>query len=393
MKKIVLTAFLFSIFALNVISQTATVTVFSQDGEKFWVIMNGVKQNETPMTNVKVTGLSSPNYRLKIIFDDEKIAAIDKDIMTKNYDDVLCDQAYVIKKDKKGKHIMRLNSFEPTKAIATTVEPNQVAVPYTTVDRAEKPVQTQQTTQQKDPVQTQQTTNTTINTSKDNSSNVGINVKDPVTGESINMNMNISATGMDMNVKDPQGGNINMNTGIKDNTTHTSTTSTTTTTTTTTSGRYNTNQQPADKYPADKHPTESRPVDKHPIDKYPADKHPGDRQAEKPVYKLPGYNGPNGCDYPIATQDFDEAKKSISSKSFEDSKLSIAKQIASSNCLLTTQVKDIMALFSFEDSKLQFAKYAYQYTFDVGNYYKVNDAFTFEMSINELNEYIATQKK
>ena len=52
-----------------------------------------------------------------------------------------------------------------------------------------------------------------------------------------------------------------------------------------------------------------------------------------------------------------------------------------------------MNLFSFEDSKLQYAKYAYTYTFDLGNYYKVNDAFTFEMSIEELNEYISKQKR
>ena len=45
-------------------------------------------------------------------------------------------------------------------------------------------------------------------------------------------------------------------------------------------------------------------------------------------------------------------------------------------------------MFSFEDSKLDFAKYAYERTYDIDNYYKVNDAFTFESSVDELNEYI-----
>ncbi|MBK9515283.1 MAG: DUF4476 domain-containing protein, partial [Flavobacteriales bacterium] len=44
--------------------------------------------------------------------------------------------------------------------------------------------------------------------------------------------------------------------------------------------------------------------------------------------------------------------------------------------------------FSFEDSKLDFAKYAYDRTYDIGNYFKVNDAFTFESSMDELNEFI-----
>jgi len=45
-------------------------------------------------------------------------------------------------------------------------------------------------------------------------------------------------------------------------------------------------------------------------------------------------------------------------------------------------------LFAFEDSRLNFAKFAYAYTLDLGNFYKVNDAFTFETSVDELNRYI-----
>ncbi len=348
MKKIILSIFFLSFLVFEVISQSATVTVFSQDGEKFWVIMNGVKQNDVANTNVKVTGLTAPNYRLKIIFDDEKITSIDKDIMTRDVDNVLCDQAYVIKKDKKGKYVMRLNSFEPSKVTSST-DPNQVAVNYT---EHERPAQTT--------TQTQQTT-TTNTVGKDNAS-IGVNVKDPESGENINMNVNVSETGIGVNVKDPVTGeniNMSMNVDVKENaTTQTSVTTTTTTTTTTSSGRND-----------------------------------GNAEEKTPSYKMPGYNGSVGCDYPMTTQDFNEAKKSISSKSFEDSKLTLAKQITSSNCLLAEQVKEIMNLFSFEDSKLQYAKYAYTYTFDLGNYYKVNDAFTFEMSIEELNEYISKQKR
>ena len=107
------------------------------------------------------------------------------------------------------------------------------------------------------------------------------------------------------------------------------------------------------------------------------------------AYVLPGYSGPIGCPYPMSPTDFATAKSSISSKSFEDSKLTIAKQIFGSNCLLSSQVKEIMSLFSFEDSKLEFAKFAYGKTYDTGNYFKVNDAFTFESSIDELNTYIS----
>jgi len=79
---------------------------------------------------------------------------------------------------------------------------------------------------------------------------------------------------------------------------------------------------------------------------------------------------------------------SLASKTFEDSKLTLAKQVINSNCLLSVQVKEVMQIFTYEESKLDFAKYAYGRTYDIGNYYKVNDSFTFESSIDELNSYI-----
>ena len=63
------------------------------------------------------------------------------------------------------------------------------------------------------------------------------------------------------------------------------------------------------------------------------------------------------------------AKNSINSKSFEDSKLTLAKQVAKSNCMTAAQIKEVMGLFSFEETKLEFAKYAYDFCFNQGNYY------------------------
>jgi len=101
-----------------------------------------------------------------------------------------------------------------------------------------------------------------------------------------------------------------------------------------------------------------------------------------------GYSGPVGCPAPMKHGDFESLKSSIQSKSFEESKLTMAKQVLNNNCLTSAQVREVMQLFSFEDSKLNFAKHAYSHTYDTGNYFKVNDAFTFESSIEELNNYI-----
>ncbi|MFT3885196.1 MAG: DUF4476 domain-containing protein [Flavobacteriales bacterium] len=112
----------------------------------------------------------------------------------------------------------------------------------------------------------------------------------------------------------------------------------------------------------------------------------------EPAYRLPGYDGPIGCNgLPMSEGEFGEAKRSIGSKGFEEAKLSVAKQIGRDHCFTTTQVKGIMQLFGFEDSKLDFAKFAYDHTYDIGNYHKVNDVFSFESSVDELGQYIRSR--
>ena len=105
-------------------------------------------------------------------------------------------------------------------------------------------------------------------------------------------------------------------------------------------------------------------------------------------YVMRGYNGPIGCPWPMDDNQFADALRSVSSKSFDDDKFTVAKQITGSNCLTADQVKRMMLEIDFESTRLDYAKFAYNRTFDLGNYYKLNDAFDFSSSIDELNEYI-----
>lgn len=169
------------------------------------------------------------------------------------------------------------------------------------------------------------------------------------TGTSENVNMNLGVNGM----------GINMSMGFTDPVSGSSTTTTTTTTTHTTTTVMETDTD-----------------------------EPVITPMSDPVYRMPGYSGPIGCAMPMSDSEFSEAKASIESKGFEESKMTLAKQIGDGHCFSTAQVKGIMGLFGFEETKLEFAKYAYDHTHDIGNYYKVNDAFSFESSIDELNKYI-----
>lgn len=308
------------VFAAMAQAQMSNLIFFTEQGERFSVILNGVLQNSSPQTNIKVTDLPAPGYKLKIIFEDKSLPQIDKNLAFKQG----FETNFVIRKNNKNEYVVRwLNDLPLDQALPPSQ--GQSVIVYTTVPA----VQTSTTVTQ--------TQTTTVNNAS-NGGSVGFSVNDPSLGVNINLNLNGNGMG---------------------NTSQSSTYSTTTTTTT--SGN------PEQNYREEQHHPENPP-----------------RQA----YHMPGYNGPTGCDYPMSPQDFSSAKATISGKSFEDSKLTIAKQIINTNCLLSAQVKEIMLLFSFEDTRLELAKFAYGYTWDTGNYYKLNDAFTFESSIDELNAYI-----
>ncbi len=109
-----------------------------------------------------------------------------------------------------------------------------------------------------------------------------------------------------------------------------------------------------------------------------------------PPQPQPVDNHTGFCDVPMSNRAFASALQTVKNKSFDDDKLTIAKQIALSNCLLTEQVKKLALQFSFEDNKLEFAKFAYIHTYDPENYFKLNDIFNFSSNIEELNDYIVS---
>lgn len=104
-------------------------------------------------------------------------------------------------------------------------------------------------------------------------------------------------------------------------------------------------------------------------------------------------NPQNGMPMPPAyselnPSDFNQALNQLKNESFDTSRLTLAKQIASGNMLTAAQITEICKLFSFENNALDFAKFAYQYCLDSNKYYLVNEAFKFDSSKRELNDFI-----
>jgi len=304
MKKLFL-AVIMSIPALLFAQQkTGNLTIFSEDGDKFYLVLNGEKQNSVPQSNLRLEELPQPYYSARIVFEDPNLAPISKNnLMIASADNVMMDVTYKIKKDKTGK--TKLNYYSSIEVQRDFIPPAGVHVYH-----------------YGSPAVVQVSNGTVLTTTTTTTNGAGA---------SANVNVNGMGVGMNVSINDPL-----MQT-------------TTTTTTTTTSGNPNSNNH----------------------------------------HNEPGNGGCNG--WPMNSTDFSAALKTIGNSSFDETKLTTAKSIASKNCLSSDQVVKICNLFSFEDSKLAFAKHAYKYTTDKKNYFKVNDVFSFSSSKEELSKFVGDE--
>lgn len=49
------------------------LVVFSNEGQPFTLILDGLKENQTPQTNVRVVGLDLKKYQVKVIYENKKL--------------------------------------------------------------------------------------------------------------------------------------------------------------------------------------------------------------------------------------------------------------------------------------------------------------------------------
>jgi hypothetical protein len=380
MKKITLIALSLIIFS-QVFAQMNAV-VYSEAGEKFTLYLNGEAMNSAPQSNVKLQNLTSEFYQARVDFQDETFA----DFSNNNF--ALhpgMEVSYQVKKNKKGEYVLRYFTENPISSNATTnsIVNNEVK-DFAVVDDSSANTSQTQTGNIAETSGNAQTTTTVTGTNikPNNGGNVGMNIN--VDGVNLGMNVNADGVnfGMNVNINETNstttGGNVGMNINVdgvdmgidmnmSDMNVQTSGTTTTTTTTskTTTSSSSTNSTVPA-------HTT--RPSE-------PSPNHPSNATIAGNV----------NCIRSMDATSFGKAKQSISSKGFDDTKLSTAKQVAKANCLTTDQILEIMKIFGFEESRLDFAKYAYDYCFDQNNYFNISQGFSFDASTEELNEFIETK--
>ncbi len=333
-------------FGMMAQSQLADAIVYSENGDRFKIYLNEELINEDPRPNVKIKGLASEYYMARIDFEDPNLPDFTSKMFAVKYD---LEVTYVIKLTKKG-YALRYFTERPKEPIAQKLPPGtyQYVEPINTLgdpDNVAVPVEAPAM-----PVEMPVSTSTTVTTQKSTTtSQKGGNPQN----EKVNVNVNMGGVNLGINMDVPADPGFNQNSSS-------TTTTTTTTTTTKTSGSVGNSGRPS---------THEKPHHDHPQNQTNA--------------------APTGrCGYPMDNASFQSAKSSIQSKSFSDSKMTLAKQITGSNCLSAAQIKEIVTLFDFETDRVEYAAFAHSRCNDPQNYFLINDAFKFESSIEELNSKI-----
>lgn len=333
MKRIYLLSLTLFLFIGSFAQSTSNLIVFSANGEPFYLVLNGIRQNADPETNVKVTGINEGSYLVKVVFHDEELPDVDKNWLINPDVEITA----MIDVDKKGKYKLKYRGEIPLDH-ETSTSTDQTAVTYTTVPRTD--VSTDVAVTESTTTTTTVTTDTQVNDNMDGGENVSMNVN--MDGVNFSMDVNVDDMGMDTDMT------------MDESSTTSTTTSTTTTTYTTT--------------------TNTNTVDNNTT-----------------VVTDNSYSGRTGCVAPQSATEFRTAKAAVEAEDFDDDMLMVAKQMTRNSCLSVDQVKEIVNLFDFSDDKLEYAKFAYDYTYDQGNYYKVNDCFDFSSDKEELNDFLSTK--
>lgn len=337
MKKTILLMAGLIIFGLNAISQNVyNLVIFSEDGEPFFAFVNGIRQNDKPETNIKITDLNSEALNVRIEFENKALPKLKQNMMPEyGY-----EHTVNLKKNKKMEMKMRyfgkVALAEAPKSSATAIQYHTAENPSGTTGNSQYNTSTSVGTGGGD-----QTTVTTTSTSTSINSNPG----------NVSVNVNLGGVGMNVNINDPTLGNGNMTT------TSSSTVTTSSSSSSSSSGSYNGNSNV--------------------------------NSSSTQAASSPGSN--YGCTSALNTASYDKMKASIDAKPFSDTKMSTAKVATKNACLSVAQVKGICGLFSMDEDKLTYAKFAYDYCVDKANYYQVAEIFSFSSTTDELNKFLESR--
>jgi len=307
------------------------LTVYSEDGLPFYLILNGVQQNKEASPSVKLIDLEMEYYRAKIVFEDEKVKGFTRNLQLQGVDKGWYALVYPIIKNKKGEydfpgalsgkimfHKLDGNTdddfdVDNNPSTDNPWEKEQVNYSYTT------------------------TTPKEVDASELVKSSVDM----------MNAAMNMSTEMMK-----GMGGNVNV------------TGSTTTTTTSSNSGGTGTNSN--------------------------QNRNQNNSNQNNNAGNTGGNSGSTTCMVGMSIGTFNSILANVKSKSFDEDKAATVQRAIKNNCFTSQQLATLIKQITFEETRLSLAKPGYKKVVDKDNFQLVRDLFTFDSNKEELDQYIGS---
>lgn len=391
-KSILLLAILFTV--LCGFSQSHyNIVIFSEDGEAFFAYVNGIRQNDKPETNIKVTDLNSQALNVRIQFENKSLPILKQNMIPE------AGYEHTVKIKRNAKKVMKMQYFGKVE-LANAPRTNVSTVSYHT---AENPISTQEdVTTNTQPVSNNNSSSTSSVPAETINSSVNINVNPngvnmTMPGANVNIDdahTNTSVTTNTVGNPKPRTKNTgttvtvnnNVNTSTSSEDVHTGVTISSNTVSTSkpktkNTGSVVTTSTNSLNNAANYNTTTSTTVISSSSSVATNSPRPGSNVTTQPVA--------NTCANPMGDEAYKKLYNRIDDTAFSDAKLSTAKAATKAACVTAEQIKGICSLLGMDDDKLAYAKYAYDYCSDKANYYLVGDAFSFSMTADKLNKFIS----
>ena len=386
--------FLFALFTNTLFAQS-NLSIFNNNGQQFYVVLNGIRQNSKPETNVQVSQIKNGSYAVKVIFADGKTPDIDKNFMIDAPYDITARIVF-----KKGKGRLQLMGQEPTHGViqeAVVYRPTDAAVYSDAVVVNSSTNQNATATQstQTLPVQTTTTTQTT-GTGNTGGINMNMNVQETTTNttitntdpnDNVNLNMNLSVGGVNVNLNanaSATGSATGLGTGVSVTETSSSTTTTTSSSsvTTSTTGINSNANQGNNQVSANIQLNGNSQVAQNQQNQ----QNVQHQQVIAQVQQAPLSNRVNCTKTMNRLEAF---KVELQDQSFEEDRLEALQLAMKSTCLTTAQAEQLIDLFTFDENRLEVAKYLSDRLTDRDNAGALAKKLTFDSSKMEYRRYIS----
>lgn len=336
--------------------KTSTLTVFTEQGDPFYLYLNGMKVNDSAVTKLKMVGLSGEEYVVKVDFKSSNIKPVEKTLYLFDGNERKADVTYRIRKDKNGAArftFYAMHSPEPVEQVAPNVKVVYFKQPVLQVPNP--------STEQPASTKTEQPVTILSNVK-------GASISKPVSQKDT-----LVAVAKPVVSSQPQKPAV----------------------------------KPADKPAALKPATPPKPVKqtskpetpqstatKPNVSSQPAAAKPAATDKNDKARKEktePAYPFKKCNDWPMMKSDYLKAKALVETGKNDKQRLEKAKKMAESNCLLVSQISDMCGLFSDDNQKLEFVKYAYGFTIDRNNYARLEKLFSNKSHIQDFKSFLTSR--